>query len=130
MRYLLENLMQFKIKFYVELLYILRPFIYFSLIYFFGKKSFIPLLINMAIESFILKFSERKDEKFMQQKIYFYEYKYRFSRLTIYLLREPIFSYVTKPFLEKFLKTLRLPDKFVNFFLNVLDYFTKFYYIL
>ncbi len=130
MGFLFDNLMQFKLKFYVEILYILRPFIYFSLIYFMGKKSFIPLLINLAIESFILKFNERKDEKFMQQKIYFYEYKYRFSRLTIYLLREPIFSLVTKPFLEKFFKTLRLPDKFVNFFIGLLEYFTKFYYIL
>ena len=122
--------MQFKMKFYVEILYILRPLIYFTLIYFFGKKSFIPLIVNIAIESFILKCNERKDEKFMQQKIYFYEYKYRFSRLSIYLLREPIFSLFTRPFLEKFLKTLRLPDKIVNFLMNVLEYFTKFYYVL
>lgn len=130
MKYLFENLMQFKMKFYVELLYVLRPFIYITLIYFFGRKSFIPLIINLALESFILKFSERKDEKFMQQKIYFYEYKYRFSRLSIYMLRDPIYSSITRPFLEKLMKTLRLPDKFVGFFLSVLDYFTKFYYIL
>jgi len=96
----------------------------------FGKKSFIPLFINMAIDLIILKCKKRPNEKFMQQKIYFYEYAYRYGRLSVYLLREPIFSIITKPFLEKILKTFRFSERIINFLLRILTYFTKCYYIL
>jgi hypothetical protein len=96
----------------------------------FGKNSFVPLLINLAIDIIVLRTKKRPNEKFMQQKIYFYEYAYRYGRLNVYLLREPIFSIITRPFIEKILKTFRFSEKIISFLLRVLCYFTKCYYIL
>lgn len=96
----------------------------------FGKQSFIPLLFNMIIDLIVLKYKKRPNEKFMQQKIYFYEYAYRYGRLSIYFLREPIFSIITKPLLEKILKTFRFSERIINFLIRILTYFTKCYYIL
>jgi hypothetical protein len=116
--------------FIVELLYILRPVIYFAFIVIFGKQSFIPLFVNIAIDLIILKTKKRSNEKFMQQKIYYYEYAYRYGRLSVYLLREPIFSLITKPFIEKILKTFRFSERIINILIRILTYFTKCYYIL
>jgi len=110
--------------------YILRPVVYFGSIMVFGKNSFVPLLINLAIDIIVLRTKKRPNEKFMQQKIYFHEYAFRYGRLSVYLLREPIFSIITRPFIEKILKTLRFSEKIISFLLRVLSYFTKCYYIL
>lgn len=124
------NLFKFNPTFIVELFYILRPIIYFGSIMAFGKNSFIPLFINLVIDVIVLRTKKRPNEKFMQQKIYFHEYAYRYGRLSVYLLREPIFSIITKPFIEKILKTFRFSERIINFLIRVLTYFTKCYYIL
>jgi len=82
------------------------------------------------IDIIILRTKKRSNEKFMQQKIYFHEYAYRYGRISVYLLREPIFSLITKPIIEKILKTFRFSEKIINFLIRILTYFTKCYYIL
>lgn len=122
--------MNFEKSFYVEFLYVLRPVVYFSLMIKLGKNSFIPLLVNVVMDLVVLKINKRTNEKFMQQKIYSSEYSYRYGRLAIYLLREPIFSMITKPAIEKILKLFRFSERITNFLINILNYFTKFYYVL
>ena len=113
----------------IEILYILRPMIYLSLMIIFKKKSFAPLIINIIMDLIILKF-ERREKNFENQRAYFYEYTYRLGRLSIYLLREPIFSFLTKPFVRKLMKILRLPSFITNIIMLLLSYYTNIYYIL
>lgn len=114
---------------FIEILYILRPLIYLSSMIIFKKKSFVPLIINMILDFIILKF-ERKEKTFENQRAYFYEYTYRLGRLSVYLLRNPIFSFFTKPFVRKLMKILRLPDFITNIVMLLLSYYTNIYYIL
>lgn len=118
-----------KIDNLVELLYIIRPLLYLILMSVFKKKSFVPFFVNVLIDAIILKV-KRKEEQYENQKIYFQEYKYRVGRLGIYLLREPIFSLITKPFIKKILKVFRLPTFVVDLVLNMLSYYSNIYFIL
>jgi hypothetical protein len=114
----------------VEILYILRPLIYLSSMIFTNKKSFIPLLINLIIDLIILKSKKRSEHNFEQQKAYHSEYIYRMGRLAVYFLREPIYSLITKPFIRKLLKILRIPKFIVDIVIVLLAYYTNVYFIL
>jgi hypothetical protein len=118
-----------KLENFVEILYILRPLIYLSLMIIFGKKSLIPLIINIVMDIIILKI-KRKEKKFMEQKVYTFENAYRFGQLGVYLLREPIFSLITLPFLRKILRILRLSNIFDNMLVRLLSYYTYLHFTL
>jgi hypothetical protein len=113
----------------IELLYILRPLIYLSTLIAFNKKSFAPLIINLIMDFIILKV-ERKEKSFEGQRAYFCEYSYRIGRLAVYLLRDPIYSFLTKPFVRKLMKILRLPTFITNIVMLLLSYYTNLYFIL
>ena len=113
----------------IEILYIIRPFIYLSLMVGLKKNSFIPLLVNLIFDVIILK-TTRKDEQFDQQKAYSAEYMHRLGRLSVYFLREPIFSTITKPFIRKLMEMLRIPDFISNLVMLLLAYYTNVYFIL
>ena len=113
----------------IEILYILRPLIYLSLMVGLKKNSFIPLLVNLIFDFIILK-TKRNDEQFDQQKAYSSEYMHRLGRLSVYFLREPIFSTITKPFIRKLMKMLRIPDFISNLVMLLLAYYTNVYFIL
>lgn len=123
-----KNYLGIKINF-IELLYILKPFIYLSLMICFDKKNFIPLLVNAVIDILILSI-KRHEENFNQQKIYTYEYIFRMGRLGVYFLREPIFSMITSPFIKKILKIIRVPNFIVDIIMNLLSYYTNLNFIL
>jgi len=114
----------------IEILYILRPLIYLSCMIFTNKKSFIPLLINIIIDLIILKNNKKSDNNFEQQKAYHSEYIYRLGRLAVYFLREPIYSLITKPFIRKLLKILKIPKFIVDIVIVMLAYYTNVYFIL
>ncbi len=113
----------------VEIIYLLRPLIYLTTMIIFKKKSFVPLLFNVLMDFIILKV-ERKEKRFEGQRAYYCEYAYRLSRISIYLLREPIFSFLTKPFVRKLMKILRLPSFITNLVMVLLSYYTNLYFIL
>lgn len=98
----------------------------------FKRKSFIPLLINIVIDIIILRFKNKTDGNvnFEHQKIFSSEYMHRLGRMTIYLLREPIFSLITKPFIKKLLKILRIPKFIADLVMVLLSYYTNIYFIL
>lgn len=123
------KLMSGRIENFVELLYILKPLIYLVLMSVFKRKSFVPLIVNVIIDAIIFKI-KRKEEHFENQKIYFQEYKYRVGRLGVYLLRQPIFSLITKPFIKKILKVFRVPIFMSDLIMNLLSYYSNIYFIL
>lgn len=113
----------------VELLYLIRPALYMLLMLIFGKRSFVPLIVNIVMDIIILKV-KRRETRFTEQKVYSYEYLYRFGQIYIYFLREPIYSLITKPFLRKLLRIFRLGKFFDNILVRFLSYFTNLYFIL
>ena len=96
---------------------------------FFGKKSIYPLILNSIIDILILNI-KKKPGLFSQQSIYASEFYYRVGRLSIYLLREPIYSVITKPFIQKLLRIIRIPASIINIIIDLLTYYTNFYFIL
>jgi hypothetical protein len=113
----------------VELLYLIRPILYLSSLIYFGKRSVYPLAICGIIDLITFKVN-RPIETFTQSKIYTSEMLYRMSGMTTYLLREPIFSILTKPFLLKLLKILRIPQSVINLILDLIAYYTNIYFLL
>jgi hypothetical protein len=115
---------------FVEILYILRPIIYLGLMLFFNsKKTIIPILINLVLDIIILKF-KRQEPSFSKQKVFSHEYVYRVGKMAVYLLREPIFSVITKPFILRILRILRLPNFVVTIVQMILRYYTLIYFIM
>jgi len=113
----------------IEIIYLIRPLIYLGLMLVFKKKSMIPLIINFILDIMILKIN-RHFEDFDQQKTYYFEYMYRFGRLIIYFLREPIYSIITKPFIRKIMKILRFPSFLCELLMALLSYYSNLYFIL
>ncbi len=114
----------------VEIINLIRPLAYLGFLMYFKQKSYVPIIASLILDLIVLKFY-RKEEKFIQQKIFSYEYSSRlFSFYFIYFLREPIYSKFTKPFLRTILSKMWLSSWIVEFLLNLLTYFTNFYYIL
>ena len=114
---------------YKELLYLFRPVIYMASLICFKKNKFVPLLINLTIDFVVLR-NNNFTGKFSKQKIFHSENLYRVRQMVFYLLREPIFSSITLPFVKKLLSFLRFPDRLVGLIINFLEYFSKLYYIL
>jgi hypothetical protein len=113
-----------------ELLYLARPIIYMIALNCCKEKSFIPLIISSVMDYLYLDPKLANRGNFSKQKVYFAEMSYRYRRLWLYLLREPIVSTVTIPFIRKIFGILRLPETILNWVEIVIRYFTKYYYIL
>jgi hypothetical protein len=113
-----------------ELLYLIRPVIYMASLILFKKNKFFSLLISLVIDYLYLDSNLSSKGNFSKQKIYYAEYIYRYRRLYIYLFREPIFSSITIPLIRKVLVFLRMPESIIRWAELILNYFTKYYYIL
>lgn len=112
----------------IEILNILRPLIHFNCIVVFKRSSWIPIFISFFIDLIILRF-KRDETNFTQQKIYFIEYYSRYNAMFTYLLKEPFLSQITKPLINAIISRI-LPSFLVSFIMNMLDYFSNFYYSL
>jgi len=113
----------------IEILNLVRPLIYLGMLMVFKQKSYLPLIVSLIVDIIILKFY-RKEEKFVQQKIFSFEYNRRYFGLFFYIMREPIFSNFTKPLVKGFLSKIWISPWIIDLILNLLSYFTNFYYIL
>ncbi len=120
-----------------EILYLIRPVIYISLLLIFKDNKIIPLIVNIVIDVviFLSRMDINKDNykkykiNFLTQKIHFLEMKFRNKNFFIYIFREPIFSNITIPLLQKIFNILHLPNFITNFILNILDNFSAYSYI-
>ena len=94
-----------------EILYLIRPAIYISLLMIFKNNKIIPLIINIIIDIviFLTRMDINKNNykkykiNFLIQKIYFLEIKQRTKNFFIYLLREPIYTNITIPLIKNIL---------------------------
>ena len=126
-----------KIHFVGEILYILRPIIYLTLLSLFQNNKIIPLIINIVLD-IVIYFSRIDINRnnfrnfgfnFLIQKIHYLEMKFRNKHFFIYLFREPIFSFVVIPLIKKILNILYLPNFVVNVVLDIMENFSNYSYI-
>ena len=127
-----------KSKYYIgEIIYLIRPVIYITLLIIFKDNKIIPLIINIIMD-IVIYFSRMEINKenyknfklnFLTQKIHFLEMKFRNKNYFAYLFREPIFSYIIMPLTQKILNFLPFPEFITNIIMNILDNFSSFSYI-
>ena len=126
-----------KIHFVGEILYILRPIIYLTLLSIFKNNKIIPLIINIVLD-IVIYFSRIDINRnnfrnfgfnFLIQKVHYLEMKFRNKQFFIYLFREPIFSFIVIPLIKKILNILYLPNFIVEVVLDIMENFTKYSYI-
>ena len=96
----------------------------------FKKNKFFSLLISMMMDYLYIDSNLNSRGNFSKQKIYNAEYMYRYRRLFIYLFREPIFSSITIPVIKRILRVLRMPESIMRWIELILNFFTKYFYIL
>ena len=133
-----DNYLIKKDKYYIgEIIYLLRPVIYITLLILFKDNKIIPLIINIILD-IVIYFSRREINKenykkfelnFLTQKIHYLEMKYRNKNLFVYLFREPIFSYIILPLTEKIFNFLPIPNFIVRILMNILENYSSFTYI-
>ena len=131
---------KYKIHFFGELLYLIRPVIYLTLLAMFKDNEIIPLLINMLIDV-VIYFSrleinvERNNENkkvrlnFLLQKVHYLEMKTRNKNYFMYLFREPIYTSFFRPLVGNILKLLHLPICIMEFIFSFLDKYINYCYI-
>ena len=93
-------------RYYIgEILYLIRPIIYISLLIIFNDNKIIPFIINIVMD-IVIYFSRIEINKenyknfginFLTQKIHFLEMHFRNKNFFVYLFREPLFSYIIMP---------------------------------
>ena len=125
-------------KYYIgEILYLIRPIIYISLLIMFNNNKIIPFIINIIMD-IVIYFSRIEINKenyknfrinFLTQKILFLEMHFRNKNFFVYLFREPLFSYIIMPLTKKILNFLPIPRFIINIIMNILENFSSFTYI-
>ena len=126
-----------KMNYVGEILYLLRPIIYLTLLTLFKGNKIIPLIINIILD-IVIYFSRieinRNNYKnygfnFLIQKTHFLEMNYRNKNFFVYIFREPIFSFIIIPLIQKIFKILHLPNFIIKTILNIMDNFSNYSYI-
>ena len=125
-------------KYYIgEILYLLRPVIYITLLIIFKDNKIIALIINIILD-IVIYFSRMEINKenyknfklnFLTQKIHNLEMQFRNKCYFVYIFREPIFSNFILPLTKKILNFLPIPNFIVNMMMNILDNFSSYTYI-
>ena len=133
-----ENYLAIKDRYYIgEIIYLLRPVIYITLLILFKDNKIIPLIINIVLD-IVIYFSRRDINKdnyknfklnFLTQKIHNLEMQFRNKSFFVYIFREPIFSCFIMPLTEKILNFLPIPNFIIKMVMNILDNFSSFTYI-
>ena len=114
-----------------DILYIFRPAIYIYLVMKHGKKSWVPIYLTLALDTFIafltflkligaqkLKTIERNDIK----------RKFMLSMLK-YLLRDPIFEKFTVKIIRRLFKMMKIPMQLYEIVYNILSCWRYYSYI-
>ena len=125
-------------KYYIgEIIYLLRPVIYITLLIIFKDNKIIALIINIILD-IVIYFSRMEINKenyknfklnFLTQKIHNLEMQFRNKSFFVYIFREPIFSNFIMPLTEKILNFLPIPNFIVKMVMSILDNFSSFTYI-
>ena len=125
-------------KYYIgEIIYLLRPVIYITLLIVFKDNKIIALIINIILD-IVIYFSRMEINKenyknfklnFLTQKIHNLEMQFRNKSFFVYIFREPIFSNFIMPLTEKILNFLPIPNFIVKMVMSILDNFSSFTYI-
>ena len=125
-------------KYYIgEIIYLLRPVIYITLLIIFKDNKIIALIINIILD-IVIYFSRMEINKenyknfklnFLTQKIHNLEMQFRNKSFFVYIFREPIFSCFIMPLTEKILNFLPIPNFIIKMVMNILDNFSSFTYI-
>ena len=132
-----NNLYINKIHLVGEILYLLRPAIYLTLLAMFRNNKIIPLIINIVLD-IVIYFSRIEINKnnfknyafnFLIQKIHFLEMQFRNKNFFIYLFREPIFSFIILPLIKKIFIILHIPNFIVEVILDIMENFSNYSYI-
>ena len=114
-----------------DIIYIFRPAIYIFLVMKHGKKSWVPIYLTLAIDTFIafltflkligaqkLKTIERNDIR----------RKYLLSLLK-YFLRDPIFDTFTVRLIKRIFKLFKIPVALYEIIYNILSWWRYYSYI-
>ena len=126
-----------KIHFVGEILYLLRPIIYLTLLSMFKDNKIIPLIINIVLD-IVIYFSRMEINKnnfknykfnFLIQKIHYLEMKFRNKNFFIYLFREPFFSFIILPSIQKIFNILHIPNFIIQIILDIMENFSNYSYI-
>lgn len=126
-----------KIYFVGEILYLIRPIIYLTLLSLFKDNKIIPLIINIVID-IVIYFSRIEINKdnfrnygfnFLIQKIHYLEMRFRNNNYFVYLFREPIFSFIVLPLIQKVFNILHIPNFIVRTVLDIMENFSRYSYI-
>ena len=126
-----------KIYFVGEILYLIRPIIYLTLLSLFKDNKIIPLIINIVID-IVIYFSRIEINKdnfrnygfnFLTQKIHYLEMRFRNNNYFVYLFREPIFSFIVLPLIQKVFNILHIPNFIVRTVLDIMENFSRYSYI-
>jgi len=135
---MLNNINYINKVYYVgEILYLLRPIIYLTLLSIFRNNKIIPLIINIIID-IVIYFSRMKISQnnfknfgltFLSQKIHYLEMKFRNKHFFVYIFREPIFSYIIIPLITKTFQILHIPNFIVNIVLDIMENFSNISFI-
>ena len=135
---MLNNMNYINKVYYVgEMLYLLRPIIYLTLLSIFRNNKIIPLIINIIID-IVIYFSRMKISQsnfrnfgltFLSQKVHYLEMKLRNKNFFVYLFREPIFSYIIIPLIAKTFQILHIPNFIVNIVLDIMENFSNISFI-
>ena len=133
-----NNMIKINNKYYIgEILYLLRPVIYITLLIMFKENKIIPLIINIIID-IVIYFSRIEINKenykqfrfnFLIQKVHFLEMQFRNKNFFIYIFREPIFSYLILPLTKNVFSFLPIPKFILNIIMNILENFSSYTYI-
>ena len=126
-----------KVHYVGEILYLLRPIIYLTLLSIFRNNKIIPLIINIIID-IVIYFSRIKINQnnfknygltFLSQKVHYLEMQFRNKNFFVYLFREPIFSCIIIPLMAKTFKMLHIPDFIVSIILDIMENFSNISFI-
>ena len=125
-------------KYYIgEIIYLLRPAIYITLLIIFKDNKIIALIINIILD-IVIYFSRMEINKnnfknykfnFLVQKIHCLEMKFRNKNFFIYLFREPFFSFIILPSIQKIFNILHIPNFIIQIILDIMENFSNYSYI-
>jgi hypothetical protein len=126
-----------KIHFVGEILYLIRPIIYLTLLSIFKNNKIVPLIINIIIDIIIyfsrIEFNRNNFRNFglnfLTQKIHHLEMNFRTKNLFVYLFREPIFSFVVIPLMKQVFYILHIPNFISETVLDIMENFSRYSYI-
>ena len=114
-----------------DILNIISPFIYVYLVIKYGKKSWTPVQVSLAIDAFTaflvgLRLIGSQKLRSIEKRDLIQRCRLNFLK---YLIRDPIFSEFTLSIIKSLFRILRLPTYLLGLLLSILNYYRYYTYI-